>query len=171
MVKRPVSDIMTPGIVAVAPRRQFGTSLRSVEDQAVRRSWSSIPAGQLLGIIGWADMAADPLGTNDGPACPGCDHTVLIGATGYELPALQEQDGSLECRVRMTRIPGRLSSYRRCGGATAVTEHGTYPVEVACQFFPRDGEAEPLPAEPGSQRKPPNSHQSEWPRRPTPSKA
>jgi CBS domain-containing protein len=57
VVNRPVSDIMAPGIVAVAPDDTLERVCEVLKDQAVRRVLVVDSAGQLLGIIGWADMA------------------------------------------------------------------------------------------------------------------
>jgi len=57
VVNRPVSDIMSPGIVAVAPDDSLEQVCGVLRDQAVRRVLVVDSAGQLLGIIGWADMA------------------------------------------------------------------------------------------------------------------
>ena len=57
VVNRPVSDIMSPGIVAVAPDDSLEQVCEVLRDQAVRRVLVVDSAGQLLGIIGWADMA------------------------------------------------------------------------------------------------------------------
>ncbi len=43
LVSRPVSEIMTPGIVAVAPDDSLEQVCEVLRDQAVRRVWSSIP--------------------------------------------------------------------------------------------------------------------------------
>jgi CBS domain-containing protein len=57
VVNRPVSDIISPGIVAVAPDDSLGQVCEVLRNQAVRRVLVVDPTGQLLGIIGWADMA------------------------------------------------------------------------------------------------------------------
>ena len=57
VVNRPVSEIMSPGIVAVAPDDSLEQVCGVLRDQAVRRVLVVDSAGQLLGIIGWADMA------------------------------------------------------------------------------------------------------------------
>jgi CBS domain-containing protein len=57
LVNRPVSDIMSPGIVAVAPTDSLEQVCGVLRDQAVRRVLVVDSAGQLLGIIGWADVA------------------------------------------------------------------------------------------------------------------
>jgi CBS domain-containing protein len=57
VVNRPVSDIIAPGIVAVAPDDTLERVCEVLRDQAVRRVLVVDSAGQLLGIIGWADMA------------------------------------------------------------------------------------------------------------------
>jgi CBS domain-containing protein len=57
VVNRPVSDIIAPGIVAVAPDDTLERVCEVLRDQGVRRVLVVDSAGQLLGIIGWADMA------------------------------------------------------------------------------------------------------------------
>jgi CBS domain-containing protein len=57
LVSRPVSDIMSPGIVAVAPTDSLEHVCAVLRDRAVRRVLVVDSAGQLLGIIGWADIA------------------------------------------------------------------------------------------------------------------
>jgi len=56
LVNRPVSDIMSPGIVSVKPTDSLGHVLEVLRTQAVRRILV-IDDGRLLGIIGWADIA------------------------------------------------------------------------------------------------------------------
>jgi len=57
LVNRPVSEIMTPGIVAVAPEDNLGKVCEVLRSQAVRRVLVVDSGGRLLGIIGWADVA------------------------------------------------------------------------------------------------------------------
>ena len=57
VVNRPVSEIMAPGIVAVAPDDTLERVCDVLRDKAVRRVLVVDSAGQLLGIIGWADIA------------------------------------------------------------------------------------------------------------------
>jgi CBS domain-containing protein len=57
LVSRPVSEIMKPGIVAVAPSDSLGHVCEVLRREAVRRVLVVDPAGRLLGIIGWADIA------------------------------------------------------------------------------------------------------------------
>jgi CBS domain-containing protein len=57
VVNRPVSAIVAPGIVAVAPDDTLERVCEVLRDQAVRRVLVVDSAGQLLGIIGWADVA------------------------------------------------------------------------------------------------------------------
>jgi len=57
VVNRPVSEIMSPGIAAVAPDDSLEQVCGVLRDRAVRRVLVVDSAGQLLGIIGWADMA------------------------------------------------------------------------------------------------------------------
>ncbi|MGP0064794.1 MAG: CBS domain-containing protein [Isosphaeraceae bacterium] len=57
LVNRPVSEVMTPGIVAVSPEDTLGQVCETLRSQAVRRLLVIDPDGRLLGIIGWADIA------------------------------------------------------------------------------------------------------------------
>lgn len=57
LIKRAVSDIMTPGIVAVAPDDSLEQVCAVLSNQAVRRVLVVDSSGQLVGIIGWADVA------------------------------------------------------------------------------------------------------------------
>ena len=57
LVERPVSDVMAPGIVAVAPEDTLGHVCEVLRTQAVRRVLVIDATGRLLGIIGWADIA------------------------------------------------------------------------------------------------------------------
>jgi CBS domain-containing protein len=57
LVNHPVSDIMKPGIVAVSPQDTLGQVCEVLRTQGVRRVLVVDPAGRLLGIIGWADIA------------------------------------------------------------------------------------------------------------------
>jgi CBS domain-containing protein len=57
LVKHPVGDIMKPGIVAVSPQDTLGQVCEVLRTQGVRRVLVVDPAGRLLGIIGWADIA------------------------------------------------------------------------------------------------------------------
>ncbi len=53
----PVSEIMTDGIVAVAPEDSLEQVCDVLRNQSVRRVLVVDSEGQLLGIIGWADIA------------------------------------------------------------------------------------------------------------------
>ena len=53
----PVSDVMTRGVVAVAPTDSLDTVAEKFADKAVRRLLVMDPAGELVGIIAWADIA------------------------------------------------------------------------------------------------------------------
>ncbi len=53
----PVSDLMTHGIVAVAPEDGIETIAGKFADKAVRRLLVIDAAGQLVGIIAWSDLA------------------------------------------------------------------------------------------------------------------
>jgi CBS domain-containing protein len=57
LVKRAVSDIMTPGIASVAPDDSLEQVCAVLSNQAVRRVLVVDSCGQLVGIIGWADVA------------------------------------------------------------------------------------------------------------------
>jgi CBS domain-containing protein len=57
LVGRPVGAIMQPGIVAVSPDDTLGQVCEVLRAQGVRRVLVVDPAGRLLGIIGWADIA------------------------------------------------------------------------------------------------------------------
>jgi CBS domain-containing protein len=57
LVDRPVSEIMSPGIVSVAPSDTLAHVCEVLRTQAVRRLLVVDAAGRLLGIIGWADIA------------------------------------------------------------------------------------------------------------------
>jgi CBS domain-containing protein len=57
LVSRPVSDIMIPGIVAVAPDDSLGQVCDALRKESVRRVLVVDSASQVKGIIGWADIA------------------------------------------------------------------------------------------------------------------
>ena len=57
LVNQPVSEIMSPGVVTVAPEDNLGKVCEVLRTQAVRRVLVVDSAGRLLGIIGWADIA------------------------------------------------------------------------------------------------------------------
>lgn len=57
LVNRPVSDIMVPGVVAVTPEDRLGDVCDVLRSQGVRRVLVVDPIMQVLGIIGWADIA------------------------------------------------------------------------------------------------------------------
>jgi CBS domain-containing protein len=57
LVNRPVSDIMAPGVVAVAPTDCLGEICDVLKSQGVRRVLVVDSAMQVQGIIGWADIA------------------------------------------------------------------------------------------------------------------
>jgi CBS domain-containing protein len=54
---RPVGDIMVPGIVAVAPDNSLAEVCAALRRENVRRVLVVDSAGQVRGIIGWADIA------------------------------------------------------------------------------------------------------------------
>jgi CBS domain-containing protein len=57
LVNRPVSEILSPGIVAVAPEDTLEQVCEILRTEAVRRVLVVDSDGHLLGIIGWADIA------------------------------------------------------------------------------------------------------------------
>jgi len=57
LVNHPVSDIMRPGVVAVGPADSLGQVCDALRSQSVRRILVVDAAGQVRGIIGWADVA------------------------------------------------------------------------------------------------------------------
>jgi CBS domain-containing protein len=57
LVSRPVSEIMTRGVVSVSPDASLETVKEKLADEAVRRVLVTDSAARLLGIIGWADIA------------------------------------------------------------------------------------------------------------------
>ena len=57
LVNHQVKDVMQPGIVAVSPQDTLGQVCEVLRTRGVRRVLVVDPAGRLLGIIGWADIA------------------------------------------------------------------------------------------------------------------
>jgi CBS domain-containing protein len=57
LVNRHVSDIMVPGIVAVAPEDSLKEVCDALRSQSVRRVLVVDAAERVRGIIGWADIA------------------------------------------------------------------------------------------------------------------
>jgi CBS domain-containing protein len=57
LVSRPVSEIMVPGVAAVAPEDSLEDVCEMLRSQGVRRVLVVDPIMQVLGIIGWADIA------------------------------------------------------------------------------------------------------------------
>jgi CBS domain-containing protein len=57
LITRPVSEIMEPGIVSVAPEDSLGHVCEMLRTQAVRRLLVINANGRLAGIIGWVDIA------------------------------------------------------------------------------------------------------------------
>jgi len=53
----PVSGIMTRGVASVPPDASLDTVIEQFGDQGVRRLLVIDEPGQLIGIIGWADVA------------------------------------------------------------------------------------------------------------------
>ena len=57
LVQRPVTDIMTEGVVAVGPSDNLTSVCEALQTQSVRRVVVVDATSQVLGIIGWADIA------------------------------------------------------------------------------------------------------------------
>lgn len=57
LIDRPVSDIMKEGVVSVGPTDSLETLCEALQSHAVRRVLVIDSASQILGIIGWADIA------------------------------------------------------------------------------------------------------------------
>lgn len=57
LVERPVREIMSPGIVAVAPGDTLAHVCDVLRKEVIRRVLVVDHDGRLLGIIGWADIA------------------------------------------------------------------------------------------------------------------
>jgi CBS domain-containing protein len=57
LVDRQVSEIMSPGVVAVAPTDSLAHVCDVLRTEAIRRLLVIDADGRLLGIIGWADIA------------------------------------------------------------------------------------------------------------------
>ena len=57
LIDRPVSDIMKEGVVAVGPNDSLETVCEALQSHVVRRVLVIDPTSQILGIIGWADIA------------------------------------------------------------------------------------------------------------------
>jgi CBS domain-containing protein len=53
----PVSDIMTRGVVSVAPEDTLETVVERFGDEGVRRLLVMDAKGDLLGVVAWADLA------------------------------------------------------------------------------------------------------------------
>ncbi len=58
LLRLPVSDIMTRGVVSVGPDEPVGAIAARFSDRGVRRLLVVDSQGQLQGIIAWADIAA-----------------------------------------------------------------------------------------------------------------
>jgi CBS domain-containing protein len=54
----PVSDLMTQGVIAVAPEDGIDAIAAKFADKGVRRLLVIDASGQLVGIIAWSDIAA-----------------------------------------------------------------------------------------------------------------
>lgn len=57
LAARPVSDLMSKGVIAVAPEDGIETIAAKFADKAVRRLLVMDAQGQLVGIIAWSDLA------------------------------------------------------------------------------------------------------------------
>lgn len=57
LVNRPVTDIMKNGVVSVGPSDSLRSVCEALKSQSVRRVVVVDPSAQVLGIIGWADIA------------------------------------------------------------------------------------------------------------------
>jgi CBS domain-containing protein len=57
LVRRPVGEIMTPGVVTVAADDKLGQVCEVLRSRAVRRVLVVDSSDRLVGIIGWADIA------------------------------------------------------------------------------------------------------------------
>jgi CBS domain-containing protein len=55
---RAVADIMTRGVVSVPPTSSLDEARARFGEKAVRRLLVVDPSGQLIGILAWADIAA-----------------------------------------------------------------------------------------------------------------
>jgi len=57
LVGRPVSDIMSKGVLTVAPEASLTEVIQRFGTERVRRLIVTRPDGQLLGIVTWGDVA------------------------------------------------------------------------------------------------------------------
>jgi CBS domain-containing protein len=57
LASRPVSDIMTKGVITIAPSAPLEEVRAKFGEHGVRRLLVAEPGGPLLGIIAWADLA------------------------------------------------------------------------------------------------------------------
>lgn len=57
LAARPVTDFMTQGVASVLPTDKLEDVAAKFSDKAVRRLLVVDPAGQLQGILAWADLA------------------------------------------------------------------------------------------------------------------
>jgi CBS domain-containing protein len=57
LIARPVTDVMSKGVVSVAPEDGIETLAEKLSDKAVRRLLVVDARGQLAGIIAWSDLA------------------------------------------------------------------------------------------------------------------
>lgn len=58
LVSRAVSEIMVPGVASVTPEESLEDVCEMLRSEGVRRLLVVDPVLQVLGIIGWADIAA-----------------------------------------------------------------------------------------------------------------
>ena len=66
VVNQPVGAIMHPGIVSVMPEDRLEDVCAVLRKECVRRTLVVDSAGKIQGIIGWTDIAASALGSDDG---------------------------------------------------------------------------------------------------------
>ena len=57
LASRPVSDVMTQGVITIAPSAPLAEVRAKFGEPGVRRLLVAEPGGPLLGILAWADLA------------------------------------------------------------------------------------------------------------------
>jgi CBS domain-containing protein len=57
LISRPVSDIMTRGVITIVPSAPLEEVRAKFGEHGVRRLLVAEPSGPLLGILAWADLA------------------------------------------------------------------------------------------------------------------